>query len=227
MEVILLERIERLGQMGDVVRVKPGFARNYLIPQKKALRATKENLEGFEHRRAELEAANESQRDAAQSTAGALEGLSLVVIRSAGETGQLYGSVTSRDIAEALSERGHAVERRQIELAHPIKSLGLHAARIRLHPEVAVDIELNVAQSEDEAAAQATSAAAATAPGAEEEAKPAAEAVVEAAEEVAETAITEEVAEEFFEEPAAVTAGESESEEAEQTDQDQSPKSDD
>lgn len=204
MEVILLERIEKLGQMGDIVKVKPGFARNYLLPQKKALRATKDNLAHFEKRRAELEASNLSHRTEAEAAAGKLEGLSLVLIRSASEAGQLYGSVNARDIAESLADNKVTVERRQVELAAPIKTLGIHEARIRLHPEVAVTIVLNVAPSEDEARRQAAEAA----PAAEEIAsEAAAEAVVEAAEEVAEAAITEEVAEEFFEEPAAVAEG--------------------
>jgi len=204
MEVILLERIEKLGQMGDIVKVKPGFARNFLLPQKKALRATKDNLSHFEHRRAELEASNLSEKTEAEAAAGKMEGLSLVLIRSASEAGHLYGSVSARDIAEALADNSVTVQRRQVELAAPIKTLGLHEARVRLHPEVAVTVVLNVAQSEDEARTQAAHLAPAV-----EEAAPeaAAEAVVEAAEEVAEASITEEVAEEFFEEPGAATEG--------------------
>jgi large subunit ribosomal protein L9 len=155
MDVILLERIERLGQMGDVVKVKPGFARNYLLPQKKALRATKENREFFEKQRAQLEAQNLNQRQDAEKVATKLDGVSVIIIRQAGEFGQLYGSVTTRDIATAITGAGFTVDRRQILLDVPIKTLGLHKTRVALHPEVAVSVTLNVAQSEEEAAAQA------------------------------------------------------------------------
>ena len=172
MDVILLERIERLGQMGDVVKVKPGFARNYLLPQKKALRATKENREYFEKQRTQLEAQNLHQRQDAEKVAEKLDGLTAIIIRQAGEFGQLYGSVTTRDIAVAITGAGFTVDRRQIMLDVPIKTLGLHKTRVGLHPEVTVTVTLNVAPSEEEAAAQA----AGKAPGAPAEAEaPAAE----------------------------------------------------
>jgi large subunit ribosomal protein L9 len=152
--VVLLERIEKLGQMGQVVNVKPGFARNYLLPQKKAMRATKENLAYFETQRAQLEANNLNRKTEAEAVAGKLDGLRVVVIRQAGESGQLYGSVSSRDIAQAVTESGFTVERHQVVLDHTIKSLGLHPVRIALHPEVAVSITVNVAQSPEEAEMQ-------------------------------------------------------------------------
>ena len=154
MEVILLERIERLGQMGDVVKVKAGYARNYLLPQKKALRATSENLKVFESQRVELEAQNLKRKQEADAVATKMDGTKLVMIRQAGESGQLYGSVTARDIAAALEESGFHVNRNQVQLPQPIKILGLHEARVALHPEVSVDVVLNVALSEEEAATQ-------------------------------------------------------------------------
>jgi len=175
MDVILLERIERLGQMGDVVKVKPGFARNYLLPQKKALRATKENREYFEKQRAQLEAQNLTRRQDAEQVSTKLDGISVIIIRQAGEFGQLYGSVTTRDIATAITGAGFTVDRRQILLDVPIKTLGLHKTRVALHPEVTVSVTLNVAPSEEEAAMQA----AGKTPGAA--ATPEAEAAVEAA----------------------------------------------
>lgn len=155
MEVILLERIEALGQMGDVVKVKPGYARNFLLPQKKALRATKENLAYFESQRAQLEAQNLKRRQDAEAVAKKLDGLQVVILRQAGETGQLYGSVSTRDIANAVTEAGFTVDRRQILLDQPIKSLGIFKTRVALHPEVIVTVSVNVAQSEEEAAMQA------------------------------------------------------------------------
>jgi large subunit ribosomal protein L9 len=154
-DLILLERVEKLGQMGQLVKVKPGFARNYLLPQKKALRATKENLAYFESQRAQLEANNLHRKSEATEIGGKLEGLRVVVIRQAGESGQLYGSVSARDIAEAVSEAGFTIEKRQVVLERPIKSLGLHSVRIVLHPEVSVPITTNVAQSAEEAEMQA------------------------------------------------------------------------
>lgn len=153
-ELILLERVEKLGQMGQRVKVRPGFARNYLLPQKKALRATKENLAYFESRRAQLEANNLERRGEAEEIAEKLQGLSVVIVRQAGESGQLYGSVSARDLAEAVSQAGFTVEKRQIVLERAIKSLGLHPVRVVLHPEVAVTITANVAQSVEEAAMQ-------------------------------------------------------------------------
>tara|TARA_B100000676_G_scaffold254790_1_gene261283 strand:- start:1448 stop:2146 length:699 start_codon:yes stop_codon:yes gene_type:complete len=155
MEVVLLERIERLGQMGDVVNVKPGYARNYLLPQKKALRATKENLAQFEVERQQLEADNLLRRDEAQSVADRLDGLKVVVIRSAGESGQLYGSVNARDMAEVVTEAGYTVGRHQVIAERPVKALGFHDFRVRLHPEVEVTVTANVARSAEEAETQA------------------------------------------------------------------------
>lgn len=155
MEVILLERVEKLGQMGQVVKVRPGFARNYLLPQKKALRATKENLAIFEKQRAQLEAANLARRGDAEQVAQKLNGISVVVIRQAGESGQLYGSVTARDIAQAVTDAGFTIAKGQVTLDKAIKTLGLYPMRVRLHPEVAVQVTVNVAQSAEEAEMQA------------------------------------------------------------------------
>tara|TARA_Y100001934_G_scaffold198527_1_gene233963 strand:- start:585 stop:1283 length:699 start_codon:yes stop_codon:yes gene_type:complete len=155
MEVVLLERIERLGQMGDVVNVKPGYARNYLLPQKKALRATEENLAQFEAERQQLEADNLLRRDEAQSVGDRLDGLQVVVIRSAGESGQLYGSVNARDMAEVVTKAGYTVGRRQVIAERPVKALGFHDFRVRLHPEVEVTVTANVARSAEEAETQA------------------------------------------------------------------------
>jgi large subunit ribosomal protein L9 len=155
MQVILLERIGRLGQMGDVVTVKNGFARNFLLPQKKALRATPENLARFEKDRGQLEARNLELKKEAEAVAGKLGGQSFVAIRQAGDTGQLYGSVTTRDIAEVVSGGGFSIDRRQVVLDRPIKTLGMQHVRVALHPEVIVEVMLNVARSEDEAERQA------------------------------------------------------------------------
>jgi large subunit ribosomal protein L9 len=155
MDVILLERIGRLGQMGDVVRVKDGYARNFLLPSGKALRATESNRQKFERDRSMLEQRNAEKRAAAQGDAGQIDGKSFVIIRQAGESGQLYGSVSTRDIAEAASAAGTPVERNQVLLDTPIKTIGLHQVRIALHPEVVIEVTANVARSADEAAAQA------------------------------------------------------------------------
>jgi large subunit ribosomal protein L9 len=155
MQVILLERVGRLGQMGDVVNVKDGFARNYLLPQGKALRATEANRKRFERERAQLEARDLELKSEAQAVATKLDGKSFIVIRQAGESGQLYGSVSTRDIADAVSEGGFSVERRQVMLDRPIKTLGLHDIRISLHAEVAPHVVINVARSSDEADRQA------------------------------------------------------------------------
>jgi len=155
MEVILLERIGRLGQMGDVVNVKDGYARNFLLPQKKALRATAENRARFETERAQLEANNLELKKEAEAVAEKLNGQIFVAIRSAGDTGQLYGSVSTRDIAELVTEGGFTIERRQVIMERPIKTLGLHEISVALHPEVLVKVTLNVARSEDEAHRQA------------------------------------------------------------------------
>src|SRR5215467_657169 len=154
-DLILLERVEKLGQMGQRVKVKPGFARNYLLPQKKALRATKENLAYFDSQRAQLEANNLHRKSEATEIGGKLEGLSVVIVRQAGESGQLYGSVSARDIADAVSAAGFTIEKRQVVLERPIKNLGLHPVKIALHPEVAVTVTANVAQSAAEAEMQA------------------------------------------------------------------------
>jgi large subunit ribosomal protein L9 len=155
MEVILLERVEKLGQMGQVVKVRPGFARNFLLPQKKALRATKENLAIFEQRRAQLETANLQRRSEAEQVAQKMNGVSVVLIRQAGENGQLYGSVSARDIADGVTEAGFTVTRGQVTLDKAIKALGRHPVRVVLHPEVAVQVTVNVAQSAEEAEMQA------------------------------------------------------------------------
>jgi len=155
MDIILLERVEKLGQMGDVVKVKNGYARNFLLPQKKALRASKDNIAYFETQKSQLEAQNLERRQEAEAVAGKMNDMSVVLIRSAGDTGQLYGSVSSRDISEAMVEAGTSVDRRQVELERPIKALGLHGVRIRLHPEVVVTVTANVARTADEAEAQA------------------------------------------------------------------------
>ena len=155
MEVVLLERIEKLGQMGDVVRVKDGYARNFLLPRKKALRATKSNLEHFETERAQLEATNLERKTEAEAVGGKIDGESFVILRQAGEAGQLYGSVTTRDIATSVTEGGMTVTRSQIVLDTPIKAVGLHEVRIALHPEVSVGVTVNVARTEDEAERQA------------------------------------------------------------------------
>ncbi len=154
MDVILLERIERLGQIGDVVKVKQGFARNFLLPTKKALRATAENKKRFEEQRAQIEANNLKRRDEAEKIKGKVDGLKVVIIRQASETGILFGSVSSRDISEGVTKAGFTVDRRQVILDKPIKTLGLHDVRVALHPEVIVKVTANVAKSEDEAAAQ-------------------------------------------------------------------------
>ena len=154
-QVILLERVEKLGQMGQVVDVRPGYARNFLLPQKKALRATKDNLAYFEKQRSQLEAQNLARKSEAEQVATKLDGLSVVVIRQAGESGQLYGSVTGRDIADAVTAAGFTVGRSQIVLERAIKTLGLHKQRVVLHPEVSVSVTVNVAQSAEEAEMQA------------------------------------------------------------------------
>ncbi|WP_417668002.1 50S ribosomal protein L9 [Roseibium sp.] len=155
MQVILLERIAKLGQMGDTVRVRDGYARNFLLPQGKALRANKANLAKFDEQRAQLEARNLERKSEAEAVASKLDGESQVMIRSAGETGQLYGSVSKRDIAEGLTAAGFTVARSQVELNTPIKTIGLHDVLIVLHPEVEVTVSINVARSEDEAVRQA------------------------------------------------------------------------
>lgn len=155
MQVVLLERIAKLGQMGDVVNVKDGYARNFLLPQGKALRANKTNLARFEEDRAQLEARNLERKQEAEGVNAKLDGESFVVIRSSGDTGQLYGSVTTRDIAELLSAGGFSTARNQVVLEAPIKVLGLHNVSIVLHPEVTSNVIVNVARTQDEAERQA------------------------------------------------------------------------
>jgi large subunit ribosomal protein L9 len=154
MQVILLERIAKLGQMGDIVRVKDGYARNYLLPQGKALRANEDSKKRFEREKAQLEARNLEARKEAEAVAEKLSGQTFVVIRQAGETGQLYGSVSTRDIADTAVAGGFTIERRQVRLDKAIKSIGLHEVLINLHPEVEVPITMNVARSPDEAERQ-------------------------------------------------------------------------
>ena len=155
MQVILLERVAKLGQMGDVVDVKPGFARNYLLLQGKALTASKENIAAFEGQKAQLEARNLETKKEAEALASRLDGEKFVVIRSASDGGNLYGSVTPRDVAAVTAEAGYTVERKQVIIPQPIKELGLHKVDIYLHPEVEVEITLNVARSPEEAEIQA------------------------------------------------------------------------
>jgi large subunit ribosomal protein L9 len=154
-ELILLQRVEKLGQMGDVVKVKPGYARNFLLPQRKALRASKDNRARFAEQRAQLEAQNIKRREEAERIAERVGGLSVVIIRQAGESGSLYGSVSARDIAEASTEAGLTINRSQVILEHPIKSLGLSHVRVSLHPEVSIPVTVNVARSPEEAERQA------------------------------------------------------------------------
>ena len=154
MQIILLERIEKLGQMGDLVNVKPGYARNYLLPQGKALRANKANMERFESERAQREADNLTQRSEAETEAKKMDGLAVNMVRAASEMGQLFGSVTSRDIAEAVTEAGFAIDRSQVVMDRAIKALGLTETRIRLHPEVSVSVIVNIARSLAEAETQ-------------------------------------------------------------------------
>jgi len=154
MEIILLERVEKLGQMGDVVSVKPGYARNYLLPQGKALRANKMNRERFETEKAQREADNLARRSDAETESAKMDGLAVSMVRAASEMGQLFGSVTSRDISDAVTAAGFTIARTQVVMDKSIKTLGLHDIRIRLHPEVTVTVTVNVARSLDEAETQ-------------------------------------------------------------------------
>ena len=151
MQVILLQRIGRLGQMGDIVSVKNGYARNFLLPQKKALRATEDNKKVFEGRRAQLEATNLEHKKEAEAVAAKLEGQNFVLIRAAGDTGQLYGSVSTRDISDVITAGGFTVDRNMVLLEKPIKALGLTPAKVQLHPEVLANVSINIARSQDEA----------------------------------------------------------------------------
>ena len=155
MKVVLLERVPNLGAIGDVVTVKDGFARNFLLPRTKALRATGQNLKVFEGQRAQIEARNAENRAEAERAGERIDGQGYVLIRQAGETGQLYGSVTGRDVAEAMNAEAAEVQRGQIVLDRPIKTLGVHQVRVALHPEVAVTVHINIARSYDEAERQA------------------------------------------------------------------------
>lgn len=155
MEVILLERVPKLGQMGERVSVRNGYARNYLLPQGKALRATKENAQRFEREKVHLEAKNLERRQEAEKVAETLSGRTIVAIRQAAQTGQLYGSVSTRDVAQLLEEEGFSVRRQQVDLHNPIKAIGIHTVDIVLHPEVIVPVSINVARSTDEAERQA------------------------------------------------------------------------
>ncbi len=155
MQVVLLERVEKLGQMGSVVKVKDGYARNFLLPRRKALRATEENLKYFETRRVQLEAVNLEQRKEAEQVAAKMDGKSFVILRQSGESGLLYGSVNSRDVANVMTEGGYTVGRQQVDLIRQIKNLGLHDVRIVLHPEVFAKVSINVARSLEEAEKQA------------------------------------------------------------------------
>lgn len=203
MQVILLERVEKLGQMGDEVKVKAGYARNYLLPRGKALRATTENKAHFESQKAQLEAQNLEQRGEAEAVAAKMDGASVVLVRQAGESGQLYGSVNARDIAERLDEAGFTVGRDQVRLDKPIKTIGLHEVAVSLHPEVSVNVVANVARSAAEAEIQ-TETGRAVLSQAEEEARAEA-AENEAALSAAAEAVAEQ-AEEIFEEGAAEDA---------------------
>ncbi len=193
MEVILLERIEKLGQMGDRVTVKPGYARNFLLPKAKALRATAENNKYFETQRAQLEAVNLEKRADAEKVGKKLDGLEIIVVRQAGESGQLYGSVNARDIADQVIDGGYTITRQQVELAQPIKALGLYNVQVTLHPEVSVNISANVARSSEEAKIQAKTGHAVMSIEEEElaQAKIKAEEVFEKAEDV--EALTQEI----------------------------------
>lgn len=195
MQVILLERIEKLGQMGDVVTVKDGFARNFLLPMKKALRATSGNKATFEADRAQLEAENLERKTEAEAVAKAMVDVKVVMIRAAGESGQLYGSVSSRDIAEVVTEAGVGISRNQVVLDRAIKTLGLHAVNVRLHPEVVESVVVNIARSADEAETQFSTGSAVVASEHEEEFAANNEFVEEVAEEDAEVAADAEATE--------------------------------
>ena len=155
MKVILLERVERLGGLGDVVTVKDGFARNFLLPRSKALRATSDNLKGFEVQRAEIEHRNAQSREAASGAGEKLDGTTYILVRQAGETGHLYGSVSGRDVADAINAEGGKIERSMVVLDKPLKTLGVHEVKLRLHAEVVITVRVNIARSLDEAERQA------------------------------------------------------------------------
>lgn len=192
MEIILLERVENLGQMGDLVKVKPGYARNFLLPKGKALRATKTNMERFETERAQREADNLSRKSEAEDIAKKMHDLSVNLIRAASEMGQLYGSVTSRDISEAVTDKGFTITKNQVDLNTAIKTLGLMPVSIVLHPEVSIDVTVNIARSQDEANEQIKLGRAIVNDVAERERLEAAEAAKAAEQRVADLAAEEE-----------------------------------
>ncbi len=163
MQVILLERVEKLGQMGQVVTVKPGYARNFLLPRKKAMRATRDNVAFFDKQKAQLEAINLKLRQEAEHVAKAMEGVQIVMIRQASEVGHLYGSVRTQDVSEGLTKAGYTVNRTQVYIATPVKTLGIHGVKIILHPEVSVIVSVVVAQSDEEAGVRIQAAADASA----------------------------------------------------------------
>jgi len=154
MQVILLQRVENLGQMGDVVTVRPGYARNFLLPRQKALRATKENVSHFEAQKKDLEAQNLKRREEAEKVAGKIDGLKISLIRQASEAGHLYGSVTARDIADGVTDKGFKIDRSQVNMDRAYKTLGLFPIKVALHPEVTVEVTINIARSEEEAKIQ-------------------------------------------------------------------------
>jgi len=215
MELILLERVENLGQMGDLVTVKPGYARNFLLPKGKALRATEENKKRFENERAQLEADNLARKGEAEEMAKKMEGLSVSLIRAASEMGQLYGSASSRDIADLVTEAGFTIAKNQIDLNTAIKTLGLFPVRVALHPEVSVEVTVNIARSADEAAEQQRLGRAIISDIAEREREEAAEAARLAAERVAAQELEEETtgSDEAQDAPADEVAGDTAGEE--------------
>jgi len=193
MEVILLERVEKLGQLGDVVNVKPGYARNFLLPKKKALRANKNSLALFEGQRAQLEANNLQRKSEAQDAAVKMEGLKVIIVRQAGETGHLYGSVSGRDVADSIKAAGYTITRQQVNLDTPIKTLGVYDVRVSLHPEVSLSVAVVVARSLEDAERVQSLAAAKVVADAEAAAADAAADAAEAAEaDAAEVAVVEE-----------------------------------
>ena len=192
MEVILLERVEKLGQLGDVVNVKPGFARNFLLPKKKALRANKASLAIFEAQRATLEAANHQRKVEAEAAAVKMDDLKIIIVRQAGETGHLYGSVSGRDVADSINGAGYSVARQQVNLDTPIKTLGVYHVRVSLHPEVSITVTVVVARSLEDAERLQTQAAAQVAADAKADAEDAAAEAAEAAEAAAAEAAAEE-----------------------------------
>ena len=194
MEIILLERVDKLGKLGDVVNVKPGYARNYLLPTGKALRANKANLEKFEAERAERESRNQEARSAAEGTMKNMDGLSVVLVRAASEMGQLFGSVSARDIATAVEEAGHNIDKRQVVMDKAIKTLGLFPVKINLHAEVQLEVIVNIARSAEEAKTQAETGTAIVANNFEEEVVEAAAPEAPAEEAAAEEVATEEAA---------------------------------